>query len=93
MNVDSSWLSIRRRSGKEHYRFSNYERFEVKKVFVVDLDHQENLSYSFGAQSDEENAIGVLRGKIKPFDVIVDTHKGDIIPRGRSLAGADAFYY
>lgn len=62
-----------------------------KKVLAVDLDPQGNLSYSFGADPDGKNAIGVLTGEIKPSDALVRTPQGDIIPGGRSLAGADAF--
>ncbi len=62
-----------------------------KKVLAVDLDPQGNLSYSFGADLDGKNALGVLTGEIKAEDAVVHTPQGDIIPGGKSLAGADAF--
>ena len=66
-------------------------RLRNKKVLAVDLDPQGNLSYSFGAEPDGKNALGVLTGDIKAAEALVHTSQGDIIPGGKALAGADAF--
>lgn len=62
-----------------------------KSVLAVDLDPQGNLTYSFGAEPDGKNALGVLTGNIKASEAVVHTEQGDIIPGGRALSGADAF--
>lgn len=62
-----------------------------RNVLTVDLDPQGNLSYSFGAEPDGKNALGILTGEISVAEAVVHTEQGDIIPGGKALSGADAF--
>ena len=66
-------------------------RCRGKSVLAVDLDPQGNLSYSFGAEPDGRNALGVLTGDIGASEAVIHTEQGDIIPGGKALSGADAF--
>lgn len=66
------------------------------RVLAVDLDPQENLSFTVRADTQEKNT-----GNITSFDImtkrnsaenaVVHTDSGDIIPSSPLLSGADAF--
>jgi chromosome partitioning protein len=59
-----------------------------KKVLLIDLDPQANLSQSLGLIDEEVNIYGALRGeyKLQPIEVI----KGlDVIPSTLDLSGAE----
>lgn len=56
-----------------------------KRVLLVDLDSQANLSYCFGIQPHEKNTGEVLFKKIKLSDVIIKKEGMDIIPANNTL--------
>ena len=59
-----------------------------KKVLLIDLDPQANLSQSLGLVNEESNIYGALRGdyKLQPIEVL----KGlDVIPSTLDLSGAE----
>ncbi|TXI13124.1 MAG: ParA family protein [Pedobacter sp.] len=60
-----------------------------KKVLLVDLDAQANLSQSFGLKEQPKNIYGALRGDyvLEPITVI---HDLDIIPSTRNLRTIEA---
>ena len=62
-----------------------------KKVLLIDLDPQANLSYSFGILAHElENTVyELLKGESDLQDVIVKHDNIDIIPSNLSLSGAE----
>lgn len=59
-----------------------------KKVLIVDLDPQSNLSQSFGLIDSENNIYGALRQnyKINPFEILKGLH---IVPSTIDLSGAE----
>ena len=59
-----------------------------KKVLLIDLDPQANLSQSLGIIEHEKNIYGAIRGeyKLQPINII----KGlDLIPSTLDLSGAE----
>jgi len=59
-----------------------------KKILLIDLDSQANLSQSLGLINQEQNIYGALRGeyKLQPIEII----KGlDLIPSTLDLSGAE----
>lgn len=61
-------------------------------VLAVDLDAQGNLSFTAGADTqNQKNTFQILTEKVSVPDLIQHTEQGDIIPSSSSLAGADAF--
>ena len=61
-------------------------------VLAVDLDAQGNLSFTAGADTqNQKNTFQLLTEKVSVPDLIQHTEHGDIIPSSSSLAGADAF--
>ena len=61
-------------------------------VLAVDLDAQGNLSFTAGADTqNQKNTFQLLTEKVSVPDLIQHTEQGDIIPSSSSLAGADAF--
>ncbi len=61
-------------------------------VLAVDLDAQGNLSFTAGADTqNQKNTFQLLTEKVSVPDLIQHTEQGNIIPSSSSLAGADAF--
>lgn len=61
-------------------------------VLAVDLDAQGNLSFTAGADTqNQKNTFQLLTEKVSVPDLIQHTQQGDIIPSSSSLSGADAF--
>ena len=59
-----------------------------KKILLIDLDHQANLSQSLGLIDQDRNIYGALRGEYKPHPITVI--KGlDVIPSTLDLSGAE----
>ena len=59
-----------------------------KKILLIDLDPQANLSQSLGVIEPERNIYGALRGeyKLQPIEIV----KGlDVIPSTLDLSGAE----
>jgi chromosome partitioning protein len=59
------------------------------KVLAVDLDPQNNLSFSMGADSDAPNIYNVMKGEITAFSAIQHTEVTDIIPSSILLSGIE----
>lgn len=59
------------------------------KVLLVDLDPQGNLSFSVGANTDNNTMYEVLRGQVAAADTIQSVGNEDIIPSSILLSGAD----
>ena len=59
--------------------------FTGKRVLLVDLDPQCNLSRTMGARTDGKTALEVLTGKAKAQEAIQDTPGGHIIAAGPGL--------
>lgn len=60
-----------------------------KKVLVIDIDPQGNISYTMGADDQLPCIYHVLRGEIPASQAIQHTQQGDIIACNLLLAGAD----
>jgi chromosome partitioning protein len=62
-----------------------------KKVLLVDLDPQANLTYSLRKSSNRlENSIyDVLKGRVNPEEAIISHNGFDIIPSSIDLSGAE----
>lgn len=59
---------------------------EGKRVLLVDLDTQGDLTYNVGAKEQEESLASVVAGKVSLNDVIQHTESGlDIIPASLEL--------
>lgn len=61
------------------------------KVLYVDMDAQQNLSYSMGASNRAISSLEVLTGTSAAREAIVSTPQGDLIPASPALASADTF--
>ena len=59
-----------------------------KKVLLIDLDPQANLSQSLGLIEPERNIYGAIRGeyKLQPIEIV---KKLDVIPSTLDLSGAE----
>ena len=59
-----------------------------KKILLIDLDPQANLSQSLGLIDQERNIYGALRGEypLKPLEI---TRGLDVIPSNLDLSGAE----
>ena len=59
-----------------------------KRVLLIDLDPQANLSQSLGIIDPEQTIYGAIRGeyKVKPVEVVKDLH---VIPSTLDLSGAE----
>ena len=60
-----------------------------KRVLLIDLDSQANLTSVMRADPDKLNATDLLDGSAKPAHIIQHTESGDIIPGSGDLAAAD----
>lgn len=62
-----------------------------KKVLLVDLDPQANLTYSLRMNSQrlDTTIYDALKGKIDPKDVIINHNGFDILPSSIELSGAE----
>ena len=60
-----------------------------RRVLLVDLDPQTNLTLAAGADESEPTLYEVLTGEAKLQDAIVQGELVDIIPGSEDLAGAD----
>ena len=63
-----------------------------KKVLVIDLDPQANLTYSLGVSSHElqKTIYEVLRGDIKASEAVIKKDNGlSILPASITLSGAE----
>ena len=60
-----------------------------KKVLIIDLDPQGNLSYGFGANLQAYTIYDVLKDKINIVDSIQKINGIDIVPANILLAGSD----
>lgn len=62
-----------------------------KKVLLVDLDPQANLTYSLRMNSQrlDTTIYDVLKGKIDPKDAIINHNGFDILPSSIDLSGAE----
>lgn len=59
------------------------------KTLFIDLDAQGNLSYTLGASTEGEGALGVLQRPDTAKEEIQHTEQGDVIASTPALAGAD----
>lgn len=64
-------------------------RRKGKRVLLIDLDSQANLSYTMGIVSDIPGACEMLYGELTAKEAIQHTKQGDIIPGSSFLSGAD----
>lgn len=62
-----------------------------QKCLAVDLDAQRNLSYIYGANTEEKTILEVLTREAGARAAIQHTKNGDIIAASVGLAGADSF--
>lgn len=60
-----------------------------KRVLLIDLDSQKNLTGVMGADPNKLNATDLLDGSAKPARTIQHTEQGDIIAGSGDLAAAD----
>ena len=60
-----------------------------KKVLVIDIDPQGNISYTMGADDQLPCTYHLLKGEISAAKAVQSTPQGDIIPGNLLLAGAD----
>lgn len=61
-----------------------------KRVLLIDMDPQANLSLCFGMQETERNIYALLMGQCTAKDVITNIYENlDIIPATLDLAGAE----
>lgn len=68
---------------------ANGLRIKGRRVLLVDLDSQANLTYTTGAQGGGITALEVLTGTATAAEAIQHTEQADIIPAGQQLAAAD----
>lgn len=82
------------RGRQDHYRsaLASGLRLRNKRILAVDPYPQGNLSYTFGAEPNGKKVLGILTGETKTADSVFHTGQGDIIPGGKTLSGADAFF-
>jgi chromosome partitioning protein len=59
------------------------------KTLCIDMDAQQNLTYSFGANDDGPTILEVLLREAKAQEAIQHTEQGDIIPADVDLVSAD----
>lgn len=64
-----------------------------KKVLIVDLDPQGNLSYSFGVQEDAFEISHVFSGEKEVKDVLVHIEGIDLLPSSMQLADIELSMY
>jgi len=64
-----------------------------KRVLIVDLDPQGNLSYSFGVQEDAFEISHVFSGEKSMEEVIVHTEGIDLLPSSMNLADIELSMY
>jgi len=62
------------------------------KVLYVDMDSQENLSYSMEMNDKEITSLNVLMDSVTAQEAIVHTPQGDLIPASADLANADLMF-
>lgn len=60
-----------------------------KKILVVDLDSQSNLTYAFGIKPEKGTLAGVLQSKQSLQTIIVEKEGVSIIPSSTSLADVE----
>ena len=62
-----------------------------KKVLMVDLDPQANLTYSLRRSSNrlDTSIYDVLKGRVEPQDAIINHNGFDILPSSIDLSGAE----
>jgi chromosome partitioning protein len=65
-------------------------RFMKKRVLLIDLDGQQNLTYTM--QGKRPSTMALLKGEIPAEDAIEHTENGDIISSDRNISGADLFF-
>lgn len=64
-----------------------------KKVLLIDLDPQSNLSSAVGADTQNLTIYEVLNGDVDINKVIQSSNSGDIIPSNLLLTGADIEFF
>jgi len=64
-----------------------------KRVLIVDLDPQGNLSYSFGVQEDAFEISHVFSGEKSMEEVIVRVEGIDLLPSSMNLADIELSMY
>jgi chromosome partitioning protein len=64
-----------------------------KKVLIVDLDPQGNLSYSFGVEEDAFEISHVFSGEKEVKEVLVHTEGIDLLPSSMQLADIELSMY
>lgn len=64
---------------------------QSKKVLLVDMDAQQNLTYSMGIESKAKDIMCLLEGSIDASEIIQHAETGDVIPASYNLSGADIF--
>ena len=69
---------------------SAYLGNEGKKVLLIDLDSQQNVTYSSGSEPRKRTASDVLGGQCAPDDAIVKLKYYDILPGDRYLANDES---
>lgn len=69
---------------------SAYLGNEGKKVLLIDLDSQQNVTYSTGSEPRKRTASDVLGGQCTPDDAIVALKYYDILPGDRYLANVES---
>ena len=62
-----------------------------KRVLLIDLDPQANLTYSLGLAAHEldKTVYEVLKGEVKAKDALIQTHGVSLLPSSLSLSGAE----
>lgn len=63
---------------------------ERKKVLLIDLDPQANVTFSSGTEPRDKTASDVLGGQCTPDEAIVSLKHYDIIPADRYLANVES---
>lgn len=71
------------------HNFGQWLRLAGYKVLFIDLDNQQNLSYTMGASLDRSTAYELLSGEATATEAIQETKAGDIIAASPQLAGSD----
>lgn len=67
-----------------------YMGSEGKKVLLIDLDSQQNVTFSTGVEPRERTASDVLGGQCPPDEAIVSLNYYDILPADRYLANVES---
>lgn len=63
---------------------------ERKKVLLIDLDAQQNVTFSSGVEPKEKTASDILGGQCNPNEAIVSLSHYDILPADRYLSNVES---